>query len=178
MHSYMYVYVCICMYMYVYIYIYIYTSLDPVHKMHGCEHDLDRLWIWSAMFESQNWSTCWKDGPGLRMAGSMFRKAGSKWTLQEVVSWKVGFGIWKAGSRLRKPGNCTGLVTSYLIGRLDPEIVRNCTNLVRNSLTGRLDLHEFGKELPYGKAWSGNCTKLYEFAKEFPYRKAGPARIW
>ena len=86
--------------------------------------------------------------------GSMFRKAGSKWTLQEVVSWKVGFGIWKAGSRLRKPGNCTGLVTSYLIGRLDPEIVRNCTNLVRNSLTGRLDLHEFGKELPYRKAGS------------------------
>ena len=25
--------------------VYIYTSLDPVHEMHGCEHDLDRLWI-------------------------------------------------------------------------------------------------------------------------------------
>ena len=37
--------VAIYIYIYVYIYIYIYTSLDPVHKMHGCEHDLDRLWI-------------------------------------------------------------------------------------------------------------------------------------
>ena len=157
-----YIYIYIFIYTNIYIYIYIYTSLDPVHEMHGCEHDLDRLWIWSAMFESQNWSTCWKDGPGLRMAGSMFRKAGSKWTLQEVVSWKVGFGIWKAGSRLRKPGNCTGLVTSYLIGRLDPEIVRNCTNLVRNSLTGRLDLHEFGKELPYGGGW---IRKLYKIIR-------------
>ena len=38
---YIYIYICI----YIYIYIYIYTSLDPVHEMHGCEHDLDRLWI-------------------------------------------------------------------------------------------------------------------------------------
>ena len=112
------------------------------------------------------------------MAGSMFRKAGSKRTLQEVVSRKVGFGICKAGSRLRKLGNCTGLVTSYLRGRLDPEIVRNCTNLVRNSLTGRLDLHEFGKAFPYGKAGSGNCTKLHESGKELPYGKAGSAQIW
>ena len=42
----------------------------------------------------------------------------------------------------------------------------NGTNLVRNFLTGRLDLHKFGKELPYGKAGSGNCTKLHEFGKE------------
>ena len=96
------------------------------------------------------------------MAGSMFRKAGSKGTLQEVVSRKVGFGISKAGSRLRKPGNCTGLVTNYLITRLDPEIVRNCTNLVRNSRTGKLDLHEFGKELPYGRGW---IWKLYEIVQ-------------
>ena len=53
-------------------------------------------------------------------------------------------------------------VTSYLIGRLDPEIVRNCTNLVRNSCTRRLDLHEFGKELPYGGGW---IRKLYEIAR-------------
>ena len=76
------------------------------------------------------------------MAGSMFRKAGSKPLLQEVVSQKVGFGIWKVGSRLKKPVNCTDLVTNYLTGRLDPEMVRNCTNLVRNSLTGRVDPRE------------------------------------
>ena len=164
-------------YIYIYEYIYIYTSLDPVHEMHGCEHDLDRLWIWSAMFESQNWSTCWKDGSGLRMAGSMFRKAGSKRMLQEVVSRKVGFGIWKVGSRLRKPGDCTDLVTNYLTGRLDPEIVRNCMNLVRNYLTGKLDLQEFVKELSYRKDGSTrNCSKLHEFGMELPYRKAGSTR--
>ena len=71
------------------------------------------------------------------------------------------------------------MVKNYLTGRLDPRtIVRNYTNLVRNYLTGRLDLHEFGKELPYGKAGSGNRTKLYEFDKELPYRKAGSAQIW
>ena len=53
-------------------------------------------------------------------------------------------------------------VTSYLIGRLDPEIVRNCTNLVRNSFTRRQDLHEFGKELPYGGGW---IWKLYEIVR-------------
>ena len=57
------------------------------------------------------------------------------------------------------------------MGRLDPEIVRNCTNLVRNSLTGRLDLHEFGKELPYGKAGSGNCTKL---VRNYPSGRLDP----
>ena len=113
------------------------------------------------------------------MAGSMFKKAGSKPLLQEVVSQKVGFGIWKVGSRLRKPGNCMDLVTKYLTGRLDSEIARNCTNLVRNYFTGRLDLHQFGKELPYRKVGSTrNCSKLYEFGKELPYRKAGSARIW
>ena len=73
------------------------------------------------------------------MAGSMFKKAGSKPLLQEVVNQKVGFGIWKVGSRLKKPVNCTDLVTNYLTGRLDLEIVQ---------------LHEFGKELPYRKAGS------------------------
>ena len=111
------------------------------------------------------------------MAGSMFKKAGSKPLLQEVVSQKVGFVIWKVGSRLRKPVNCTDLVKNCLTEMLDPEIVRNCTNLVRNSLTGRLDLHEFGKELPYRKAGSGNCTKLHEFGKKLPCRKAGSTQM-
>ena len=70
------------------------------------------------------------------------------------------------------------MVRNYLMGRLNPEIVRNCANLIKNSLTGRLDLHKFGKELPYGNAGSGNCTKLYEFDKEFLYRNAGSAQIW
>ena len=109
----------------------------------------------------------------------MFKKAGSKRTLQEFVSRKVGFGISKAGSRLRKPGNCTDLVKNCLTGRLDPEIVRNCVNLVRDYCTGRLDLHEFGKELPYRKAGSSrNCSKLHEFGKELPYRKARSAQMW
>ena len=71
------------------------------------------------------------------------------------------------------------MVKNYLTGRLDPRtIVRNYTNLVRNYLTGRLDLHEFGKELHYGKAGSGNRAKLYDFDKESPYRKAGSEQIW
>ena len=50
-------------------------------------------------------------------------------------------------------------------------VVRNCTYLVRNYLSGRLDLHEFGKELPYGKAGSGNSTNL---VRNYPSGRLDP----
>ena len=114
------------MHAYIYIYIYIYTSLDLVHKMHGGEHDLDRLWNWSAMFEclnykthqwfwSQNrsrlWSLNWYENWKFanlhcrKFTNSQlckFHNFANSWISQRR---KVESGLWKAGSWLKKAGS-------------------------------------------------------------------------